>query len=135
MKILLSCLFHNWSVFSSFHDNITSLIFSYLRDWTDYDRYDLISQYSIHHDNPWEIVTSSSPLIILICKKIQFFLKTDLIGCRTVSRDLSEFLKWLMNNAYEHFPVSWPMGDECRVHVSDPDKPSVTNDVMTYWLQ
>lgn len=38
-------------------------------------------------NNARVIATSSSPLIILICKEILFFLKTDLIGSKTVGQD------------------------------------------------
>ena len=39
-------------------------------------------------DNPWEIVTRSSPLIIIVCKKIPFFFKNcvcNLIGYKNSS--------------------------------------------------
>jgi hypothetical protein len=38
-------------------------------------------------NNARVIAKSSSPLIILICKEILFFLKTDLIGSKTVGQD------------------------------------------------
>jgi hypothetical protein len=54
VKIIVSGLFHNWSIFSSFHRNKTSLKFSYQKDWADYERYDLTSHYSIDLWEPRE---------------------------------------------------------------------------------
>lgn len=42
MKTVVWGLFCNWSVFISFHSNITTLKFSYWSDLTDFERYNLI---------------------------------------------------------------------------------------------
>jgi len=61
MKIIILGLFHNWSIFSSFHNNIHSLTFSYRR--VEQIKKDTILQVNIAFivDNPCVIAICSSP--------------------------------------------------------------------------
>jgi len=125
MKLSFRACWVTISVFSGFHNNITSLKFSYWMDWTDYESYNLIIVFI--NDNPQVIATSSSPLIILICKEIIFFLKTVSViwlAVKQFTRTNQNVLKWLVSNSWLQgfFCFSWIM----RVEWLELDYPWVT---------
>ena len=73
-------------------------------------------------DNPWEIATRSSPLIIIVCKKIPFFFKNcvcNLIGYKNSSLEQIKMFKndsWIIHD-YTDFSSSTVISGEPSEHV------------------
>ena len=89
-KAFASLVTHGWSrtIQSSYTSqfikkppqfHIGSVIDLYLIVWTDYAGYNIPVDIAFIIENPWAIATSSSHIIILICKKIFFFKITTVI--------------------------------------------------------
>jgi hypothetical protein len=76
MKTIILSLIHNWSVFSSFHSNITQIfqLDELNRLWI----YTCIFNIAIIVNNLLVIVTCTSPLFILIWKEFLVFLKSGI---------------------------------------------------------
>jgi hypothetical protein len=103
--------------------HIGSVIDLYLIVWTDYAGYNIPVDIAFIIENPWAIATSSSHIIILICKKIFFFKITTVI--QTIKyRSITEPM-WNCGG----FFMNWLVYDDWIVC----DQPWVTNDAKALY--